>query len=223
MDRRELLSLSSYVTFGTTLNTTRSLLLEMVCADEIEAFEAEIEELREERDNCEKTLNTMESKLADTQSEIAELKAANEQLRTSNTIDFEPTVEERERVDLAHELREQSWFDELDYWWPMNEKYKTPTEADFGEATDRLTVDENTYTDNFFDCVDFATALRAEFAMEFQINAIGTVITRNGRPHAFNAVYTADEGMLLWEPQFNQTVGANEGDRYQMDDAVIHL
>lgn len=223
MDRRDLLSISSYITFGSTINSTRSVLFEVICADEIEAFEAEIAELREERDNCEKALSAVESELDDTQSEIAELKAANEQLKATQTIDFEPTVEEREQADVAHELREHSWFDDLDYWWPMNQKYKSPTEADFSEAADRLTVDETTYTDNFFDCVDFATALRAEFAMEFQINAIGTVITRNDRPHAFNAVYTADEGIVLWEPQFNQAVGANEGDRYQMDNAVIHL
>lgn len=154
---------------------------------------------------------------------VEELEEEKHRLTQKHTISTDVETETREKSDLAHELRSESWFSEIDYWWPMNANYKTPVADDFREACREIEIDEKTYTTDFFDCVDFTTGLRSEFAIEYEINSIGQIITREGSPHAFNVVYTADEGLILWEPQSNKEIEANESDLYQMEDSVVHV
>lgn len=193
--------------------------------------------LQKERNHLKSEVERLTNNRAELQRQKAEIEAENEQLEQTASrlrekietleqrkqIDVSIDTVTRDKSDLGHELRDESWFDSIDYWHPMNSSYRCPHYDDFVTATDEFDINEYGYTTNYFDCVDYTTALRAEFAQQFQINSIGQVITTTGSAHAFNAVYTADEGIVLWEPQSNTRIEANSGELYQMDSAIVHL
>ena len=102
------------------------------------------------------------------------------------------------------------------------------------QTTDRATIatlldcdrtDWNGYTDDFYDCEEFAMDLRMSFIDNWGLNNVGIVYDRSSRPipHVYNIVFYADRSFDLVEPQTDDVVSPGEADRYAFRDVAILL
>jgi len=102
------------------------------------------------------------------------------------------------------------------------------------QTTDRETVetllecdrtDWHGYTDDFYDCEEFAMDLRMSFIRNWGLNNVGIVYDRSSRPipHVYNIVFYADASFDLVEPQTDEVVSPGSEDRYTFRDVAILL
>lgn len=102
------------------------------------------------------------------------------------------------------------------------------------QTTDRETVealircdrtDWNDYTDDFYDCEEFAMDLRMNFINQWDLNNIGIVYDKSAQPvpHVYNIVFYPDATFDLVEPQTDAVVSPGQEDRYAFGDVAILL
>lgn len=100
------------------------------------------------------------------------------------------------------------------------------------QTTDRDTVrtllacdrtDWNEYTDDFYDCEEFAMSLRTNFVERWELNSVGIVYDESASPipHVYNLVFYDDASFDLVEPQTDDVVEPGSDDRYAFEDVMI--
>jgi len=100
------------------------------------------------------------------------------------------------------------------------------------QATDRDTVgtllacdrtDWNEYTDDFYDCEEFAMSLRTNFVERWELNSVGIVYDESASPipHVYNMVFYDDATFDLVEPQTDDVVEPGSDERYTFEDVTV--
>lgn len=164
------------------------------------------------------------SELDRQQDRIEELEAEIEALQPPDYPDVATTVVSKDAVeDALSDLDGWSW--KQAYWWD-DYSYKVPLLEDFEGVAVVDQIEDKSYVDDYYDCDNYADHYAALFAREFQVNAVGVVISPEADPpHAFNVVIVDNDGEIearLWEPQSDEWVSGDDP-KYTLDGALIRI
>lgn len=165
------------------------------------------------------------SELDRKQERIEELEAEIEELQP-------PDYPEVATAEVGHAAVKRA-LSELDgwglkqaYWWD-DYSYKVPLVEDFEGVAAVDPINSKEYVDDYFDCDNYSDHFAALFAREFQVNAVGVVISPEAEPpHAFNVVIVDNGGEIearLWEPQSDEWVTDADDPKYTLDGAMIRV
>jgi len=152
---------------------------------------------------------------------IEELEQQIEEQEEDEWPDLETTQVDRQFVEDA--LQELDGWGLRESYWRDDGKYNLPDRDDFGRVVFHDKVNERPYKDEVYDCDNYSDHLVSLFADRYTCNAVGTIITQDGNPHAFNVVVFPDGKAELWEPQSDVIVTGSDADKYSLNGAMIRI
>lgn len=155
-------------------------------------------------------------RISELEQEIDDLEATIEELQPPEYPDI--AYDTVARQELETRLGDVTgWGLRDEHYW-LDSQYRLPTKDDFNEYTLTVIGELPGYTDEFFDCEDFAFSFMSLLAQRMQVNGVGTIISPPPEHHAFNVVVCQDT-IELWEPNGAAYVTDSDEQKYDLDGA----
>lgn len=180
-----------------------------------------LERLKNKLDKTESKLDKESKKLKEKEKKITELEREIDKKKEKKWPNLETKRKDKDFIeDAISEL--DGWYERQAYWWD-DRKYNVPTRDSFTKVVERDKINQKEYINEVFDCDNYSDHLVALFSTKYTCNAVGTIISQDGEPHAFNVVVFPDGNAELWEPQTDEFVTESDKRRYSLDGALIRI